>query len=390
MSEVKSVHPMTQKFALLSQTGPSTDMGKLLRRFWHPVAVASTIVKQRARPIRILGEALTLYRGESGKPYLVGGRCAHRLSLLHTGWVEGEEIRCIYHGWKYDGTGQCTQRPAEEDQKLPNVRVEGYPVREYGGLVFAYMGPGEPPEFDLPRKAPFEVPGATLFARSEKWGCNWFQCVENSLDAVHVSFVHQAGVVGAFGQAVSASIPKLEYQETDAGIRQIAARDSNVRISNWTFPNHNNIVIPGLKPEDPWLNIGVWMVPHDDTSMSRFYIYSLPPSSDDVRERVTRHMEKHGGYNPADHHDELYEGNYPTDPIIELTSAQDYVATLGQDVDVDRTRERLGKSDVGVAFLRRIFWRELELIREGRPTKAWRRLTDVGQLQIMKSEAASA
>src|SRR5689334_15344061 len=106
------------KLRLLTQTGVDTDMGRLLRRFWQPVALSREVEPGTAAPVMVMGEELTLFRGVSGKAYLVGGTCAHRRTVLHTGWVEGERIRCTYHGWQYDGTGQCTQRPAEKDAGL--------------------------------------------------------------------------------------------------------------------------------------------------------------------------------------------------------------------------------------------------------------------------------
>ena len=203
--------PMVERLRALTATGPDTDMGRLLRRFWQPVAVSHSIKPGDAKPLRVMGEDLTLYRGESGRAYLVAGRCAHRLTVLHTGWVQGEEIRCIYHGWKYDGTGQCTEAPAEGAGAAARMKIAGYPVHEYCGLIFAYMGSGVAPAFDLPRKEAFEKAGLIVFARLQVWPCNWFQMIENSLDAVHVSFVHLAGKVGPFGEAVTAAIPKLDY-----------------------------------------------------------------------------------------------------------------------------------------------------------------------------------
>jgi 5,5'-dehydrodivanillate O-demethylase len=329
-----------------------------------------------ARPIRILSEDLTLYRGESGQPYLVSGRCAHRQTLLYVGTVEGEQIRCMYHGWKYDGTGQCVERPAEADNGLPRVKVPGYPARDYCGLVFAYLADGPAAEFDLPRKEVFEEPGRLLFPRQEIWNCNWFQGVENSLDAVHVSFVHRAGKVGTFGEAVKATIPKLEYTETEAGIRQVATRGpNNVRISNWTFPNHNNINQPGLTKDDPWIDIGSWVVPLDDEHTARVSLWTVPSTTAEADERIARYFDQRGEYNPADNHHLLFgKKQYPDDPIVQLTSAQDYVAQLGQGTITDRTKELLGRSDAGIVFLRKIFLRELAAIRDGRPTKRWRKL----------------
>ena len=109
--QVEQATAMEERLKLLTQTGPDTDMGRLLRRFWQPVAVSHSVKPGTARPLRVLGEDLTLYRGESGEAHLVGGRCAHRRTVLHTGWVQGEEIRCIYHGWKYAGWASAPRRP---------------------------------------------------------------------------------------------------------------------------------------------------------------------------------------------------------------------------------------------------------------------------------------
>jgi len=374
--QVEQATAMEERLKLLTQTGPDTDMGRLLRRFWQPVAVSHSVKPGTARPLRVLGEDLTLYRGESGEAHLVGGRCAHRRTVLHTGWVQGEEIRCIYHGWKYAGSGQCTEAPAEGPAAAARIRIAGYPVHEYCGLIFAYLGGGAAPEFDLPRKRAFEQGGLIVLARSQAWPCNFFQMIADSLDAVHVSFVHLAGRVGPFGEAVTAAIPKLEYTETDAGIRQVATRAANnVRISDWTFPNNNHIVTPGRTKGSAWVHRGVWNVPVDDTRTYKVGIYAIPSMGPEEDRAMLEHFEKNGDYNPADHHDELFfDKAWPEDPSLQLTPAQDYVAMMGQGAIADRTQERLGTSDAGIMLLRRIFWREMEAMRNGRPTKAWRRL----------------
>jgi 5,5'-dehydrodivanillate O-demethylase len=358
-------------------------MGRLLRTFWHPVSTADAVVKGKARSIRIMGEDLTLYRGESGKPYLVSGWCAHRLTRLHTGWVEGEEVRCIYHGWKYDGTGQCTQMPAEKPGLEKTVKISAYPVREYGGFIFGYLGENEAPEFVLPRKEVAERSDRMIFARQQKWPCNWLQTVENSLDAVHVSFVHQKGKIGPFGKAVTSALPALEYIETDAGIRQTATRGpGNVRISDWTFPNNNHIIVPSAFKEDPWLDLIIWMVPNDDHHTTRFQLYSVPRMDDARNKRIRDHFQKYSSYNPTDHHDDLFNDIYPDEPLFELTNAQDYVAAIGQGPIANRIDERLGASDSGVALLRRIYIREMEALRSGSAQKVWRPLDEPEALPV--------
>ena len=238
-----------ERMDALVQTNRGTPMGTLLRKFWHPIAVSDQVKPGKAIPIQIMNEELTLYRGQSGAPHLVAGRCAHRLTLLHTGWVEGEHIRCMYHGWQYDGAGRCIHRPAEHDPHKASVRIASYPVREYGGLIFGFLGEGEAPSFDMISRTEVEADNALVFARSEEWSGNWLQHIENSLDAVHVSFAHQMGKIGVFGEAISADVPELQYNETPSGICQLAIWPGNrVRVSDWTFPNCNRVMISGLLP----------------------------------------------------------------------------------------------------------------------------------------------
>jgi 5,5'-dehydrodivanillate O-demethylase len=367
-----------EQLKLLTQTTRDTEMGRLLRMFWHPVALSKDIGAGQAIPVKAFGEELTLYRGESGKPHLVGGRCRHRQTVLHTGWVQGDTIRCMYHGWQYEGSGRCVQRPAEKEAAVPPAcKIPGYAVHEYCGLVFAFMGEGPAPEFDLPRKDVYEVPGARVVATRETWNLNWFQQIENSLDAVHVSFVHQALRVGPFGDAVTNAMPDLSYSENEAGIEQTATRShDNVRKSDWTFPNNNHVVVPGLEKGDPWIDFGIWMVPQDDEHSTRFTLYVMAPGSDEANARFDDYFRKFGTYNAEDHFDELFhhrKGPPEEDFLAGLISAQDYIAQKGQGTIADRSLELLGKSDLGVVTLRRVFLRELEALRNGGPTKQWRK-----------------
>jgi 5,5'-dehydrodivanillate O-demethylase oxygenase subunit len=134
MDQTERRHERAGQMKLLTQTARGTPMGTLLRQFWQPFALVRQVVSGKAQPIRLLSEDLTLFRGDSGAHYLVGGRCAHRGTLLYPGWVEGETIRCVYHGWRFDGTGRCVERPAEKDAGNALCRIPGYPVREYAGL----------------------------------------------------------------------------------------------------------------------------------------------------------------------------------------------------------------------------------------------------------------
>jgi 5,5'-dehydrodivanillate O-demethylase len=372
--------PLADRLRLLPLIGTGTEMGRFLRRFWHPVFRSHKLPKGEARGIRIFDEELTVYRGESGQPHLVSGRCPHRRTLLHTGWVEGEGMRCMYHGWKFDAAGKCLERPPEHEAAPPeHICIKSYPVREYSGLIFAYMGEGEPRDFELSRKEVLEEPYRVTVVREETWPCNWLQTVENSLDAAHVSFAHMQGAVGSFGATVTRKVPKLEYIETDAGIRQIATRGpNNVRISDWTFPNNNHILQPPPEPDQPWMDIVLWLVPVSDTVTKRFTLYCRPSVGPEGDQKLRSYFDEMvENYCSSQFHDELFEQHkYPEDVFMQLTSAQDYVAQVGQGPIVDRTEENLGTSDAGIVLLRRILWRELLAVREDRPTKVWRKLKE--------------
>lgn len=378
-----------EQVALLHETGADTPMGKLLRRFWQPVARSQSVRNGKARGVKVMGEELTLYRGDSGTPHLVGGRCAHRCTVLHTGWVEGETIRCAYHGWQYEAGGKCIDIPAERKRpRVGEVRIASYPVHEYAGCIFAWMGGGAAPAFDLPRKHVLEDPSRHIVVQEQVWDCNWFQQVENSLDAVHVSFLHTWGRSTRFDQGITTAVPELRYAETSAGVRQEAHRSKdNVRVSDWTFPNNNHVVAPGAKKGDPWSDISVYAVPIDDTHTMRFTIHSFHGSQEAAARAMAEGPDR--DYDPAQHHAALFDRHEVQDVSdMQFISLQDYVAVRGQGPIADRLNEHLSVSDEGILFLRRVFLRELELIQAGRPTKEWRRIDEKFELPVPAAEAA--
>src|SRR5581483_10497968 len=169
-------------------TGPGTLAGRYLRMFWQPVARGEDLARGRALPLRVMSEEFTLYRGEGGTPHLLAFRCAHRGTQLSTGWVEGDNLRCFYHGWTYGPDGQCIEQPAEPEPFCGRIRIRSYAVREYLGLIFAYLGEGEPPEME--RYRPFEPEAGVCDAEVPTiWPCNYFNRMDN--DPVHIPFVHR-------------------------------------------------------------------------------------------------------------------------------------------------------------------------------------------------------
>jgi 5,5'-dehydrodivanillate O-demethylase len=379
------------RLQMLTECAKGTPMGTLLRRFWQPVARSATVAPGKAVAVKVMGEELTLFRGETGTPFLVGGRCPHRCTVLHTGWIQNDAIRCMYHGWQFAGeSGKCTDRPSERQAPAESISIASYPVHEYAGLVFAYMGEVPAPEFDLPRKDVLERLGWRTMSAELIWDCNWFQQVENSLDAVHVSFVHIWGSMSRFGEEIQTAIPELTYSETTAGIRQIATRSkTNVRHSDWTFPNNNHVVEPGPEKSDPWVHTCVWAVPIDEARTMRFFIFAFPDADEAIAQRIV--ADRAVEFDVINHRDELFgEHRLPLTSSLQLLQAQDYVAIRGQGEIVERADEHLGASDAGIAFLRKIFFRELDAIGDGIPTKTWTRLDESSDLPIQVPEPTFA
>jgi 5,5'-dehydrodivanillate O-demethylase len=163
-----------------------------------------------------------------------------------------------------------------------------------------------------------------------------------------------------------------------------------VRVSDWTFPNNNRVLVPGITKDHPWMDISVWMVAVDDTQTSRFTIYSMPSQGAEADRKTAEHFRRHLVYNPADHHDDLFVREvYPEEMAMELVSAQDYVAAIGQGAVVDRSKERLVSSDAGAALLRKIFWRELAALQAGKASKQWCRLQEAVELQSSETLIAA-
>ena len=160
----------------LSQTGPGTPMGDLFRRYWIPALLAEELPEPDCPPVRVklLSERLIAFRDTQGSFGLIDEFCAHRGVSLWFGRNEENGLRCAYHGWKYDVTGQCVDVPSEpaESGFCKKIKLKAYPCVERGGVIWTYMGPPELqpplPEFEwatVPAFAPVRfqaLPGMQL------------------------------------------------------------------------------------------------------------------------------------------------------------------------------------------------------------------------------------
>src|SRR5947199_3156696 len=170
----------------LTRDGRGTTMGELLRRYWHPVAASAELLVRPTKAGRLVGEDLVLYRDRSGTLGLIEERCAHRRVNMVWGMPEATGLRCPYHGWLYDETGQCLQQPGEPVGSTfkEKIQLTAYPVQELGGLIFAYLGPQPVPL--LPRYDVFAMDNAVRQIGGTMLPCNFVQAMENSLDPVHL------------------------------------------------------------------------------------------------------------------------------------------------------------------------------------------------------------
>lgn len=359
-------------------TAPGTIAGDYLRRYWQPVYHSVDLAPAQAVPLRIMSQDFTLYRSESSagaRTVLVDGLCPHRSTQLSTGWVEGDEIRCFYHGWKFAPDGQCTEQPAEEDDFRRKIAIGGYPTREYLGLVFAYLGPGEPPEFPLYPE--FERFDGLVELDSYSRECNYFQNLENALDMSHVGFVHGDNRVAHAGIGHGR---RLDADESDWGITYTYTRqDGQTRTNQFGMPNVFNINALPNDPEIGWQESLFWWTPIDDVRHVQFSIHRVPVTGA-LAERIhARRVARRSEIDIAhqDVGERILAGRATLAGVdkrrVDIVRLQDDIAQVGQGRIADRDADRLGRSDAGIIMIRKLWTRELAAHREGRPLKPWRR-----------------
>jgi 5,5'-dehydrodivanillate O-demethylase len=363
-------------FMDLVTTRPGTLAGKYMRMFWHPVYRAEELAPGRAKPVRIMGEDFTLYRGTGGMPHVVAFRCAHRGTQLSAGWVEGDCIRCMYHGWLYDSTGQCVEQPAEEESFAKKIRIRSYPTAEYLGLIFAYLGDGKAPPF--PRYPHFEKEGVLEVLPVQVWPCNFFQRVDNNGDTFHVPFVHRGAYLST---DIRSGLPTISKEESPWGTTAYATFPGGwTNVLQFVMPNAYTFRNPSPYPDIPWDDRFQWDVPLDDQQSLQFRLRLVPLTEEAARQYREHRAEllAKENFSIADAGQAVLRGQLNFEELEKLTNdkislihSQDYVSQVGQGIIADRAQEHLGRSDVGVILFRKIWERELRALAEGRPLKKW-------------------
>ena len=334
---------------ILTRVGSGTPLGEVLRRFWQPVGL-SELVTSKPQRMKVLGEELLLYRGASGKVVLTQLRCAHRSLALDFGRVEGDCIRCPYHGWLYDAEGQCLEQPAEPEGSgfKEKVRITAYPTQEISGLVFAYMGPGAAPV--LPTYELFDETEGVKGVQMRNVNANWLNAAENIVDISHLAWLH-----GYTFPAYGAKKITYHWDRKDYGIDNVLLIDGvpDTHISCYGFPNVNRFSGPPVEEGGAIVNSMIWRVPMDDTSVMQYFLRFYKSSTHSFRS--ARFHAELGKYKP------LPEDWWGID-----VSDQDRMAVEQQGTFADRENEHLGVSDGGIILLRKLLKESMALIQAGK------------------------
>jgi nitrite reductase/ring-hydroxylating ferredoxin subunit len=391
----------------LTQSGPATAMGALLRRFWMPALLSAELPERDGPPrkTKILGEDLLAFRDSNGRVGIVEPHCPHRGANLFYGRNEECGLRCAFHGWKFDVEGKCLDLPTSppESGYKDTVRLLAYPVREWADIVWVYMGPREKmPE--LPQLELGLVPPAHRFV-SKKWqDCNWVQSLEGAIDTAHFSFLHkipsrdegrkleilrQTSAIGAGTELQDRARwltddprPKFSIHGHETGLVIGAARKTDStdlywRIAQFLMPNH--ALVPVAFPGDVYH--GQCWVPVDDVTCW-IYTYSWVPDrplTNTERERYAAGLSLHAAVDA----DYLPIRNIRNDYMLDRTlqknesftgitgvSEQDAAIQDSQGPIQDRTKEHLGPTDLGIVEFRKLVMGAARTLQSGGEPKA--------------------
>jgi phenylpropionate dioxygenase-like ring-hydroxylating dioxygenase large terminal subunit len=370
----------------LTYADKGTPGGEYLRRFWQPVALTGD-VGDLPLAVKIMGEDLVLFRTRSGELGLLHRQCSHRGASLEFGLISDKGIRCGYHGWHFAIDGRILDVPAETSPGSLAKRVchGAYPVREYKGLVFAYLGPpDERPAFPI-----YDFMDATdedCVPYCWPLDCNWLQVRENTQDPIHLTFLHSMFSIKQFGD-LTPDLPYIKAYETPLGQITTSVRRLDdiyyVRVNEMIMPNVARVpdalrkgrAIPNNKagaigtgasdmgfeyqtlyPSSHGYGLSMWVVPNDDENSMFFGWHHVPNDEpEDVRNERVKQV-AHGQINDRPYHERQ-------------RNPGDYDAITSQGKIVCRENDRLTSADVGVSLYRHQLRAGIRAVQAGTPPK---------------------
>jgi phenylpropionate dioxygenase-like ring-hydroxylating dioxygenase large terminal subunit len=361
-------------------------MGETMRRYWMPALLSWELPEPDCPPVRVklLGEELVAFRTTDGRIGLIEEFCPHRRASLWLGRNEENGLRCVYHGWKFDVTGQCIDQMNEPRQFCAKIKATAYPTCELSGVVWVYMGPAEkqpaPPKFEWTQMAPTHRAVSKV-----KEECNWLQALEGGIDTSHFTILHRALKQGAKQPGITpdnpglqGGAPSLEVDFTDYGYRYYGIRPLGEKL----YVRGYHFVMPftQLRPPGPDKEQvhGHYWVPMDDENCmvwNFYHSYGEEPIGEREMSSTSgnaygSHVDTEDGFRSLRNR----SNDWGIDRAMQKTETftgipginqQDRAVQESMGHIVDRSRENLGPADKAVVATRKLLLEAMETVERG-------------------------
>lgn len=379
---------------LLCRVEGDAPMGKLMRQHWTPVCLLEEVSEPDGTPVkaRVFGENLVVFRDSEGRVGVLEESCPHRRASLVVGRNEEGGLRCLYHGWKMDVEGRVLEMPSEPSSSgmAEKVRHKAYPVKEWGGFVWAWFGAQDAvPEFQPPRWAP--TADTRVSVGKALLPCNWAQVLEGAIDSAHSSSLHSSEIVPArvdgakalpnqFLRPSTDKAPRMQVQRSGYGFRYAAIRRPIHNAATHDYVRTTVFVAPAtaLIPPNNLYNLANVNVPMDDTNTAFYFIAWGDPAQTPETEgwrrflRMTVGIDLDENYRPLRNEanrflqdrNAMKAGNFTG---ITGFPNQDIAMWTTMGAIADRTHDRLGASDLAITEFRRQMLEAVLAVKDGRP-----------------------
>ncbi|HEY6133678.1 MAG TPA: Rieske 2Fe-2S domain-containing protein [Rubrivivax sp.] len=379
---------------LLCRVEGDAPMGQMMRRHWTPVCLLEEVSEPDGNPVkaRVFGEDLVVFRDSDGRVGVMDEHCPHRGASLALGRNEEGGLRCLYHGWKMDVDGNVLEMASEPAASgmAAKTRHRAYPVKEWGSMVWAYMGPQDTvPEFAPPAWAP--TADTRVSVAKVLLPCNWAQILEGAIDSAHSSSLHSSDMVPARVDSAKATdktwlrpstdkAPRMQVQRTGYGFRYAALRRPIQNAATHDYVRCTVFVAPAtaLIPPNNLYNVANINVPMDDTNTAFYFIAwghaAQTPETETWRKflRQTVGIDLDPQYRPlrtVDNHfwqdrQAMKAGNFTG---ISGFPNQDVAMWLTMGPIADRSHDRLGASDLAIVEFRRQMLDAVKAFQQGAP-----------------------
>ncbi len=380
---------------LLCRVEGDAPMGQLMRRHWAPLCLSEEVAERDGKPVRarLFGEDLVVFRDSDGRLGVLDEYCPHRRVSLALGRNENCGLRCLYHGWKMDVEGNVLEMVSEPEGGAlrEKIKQKAYPVREAGGMVWTYMGPPEAmPEFEPPAFAP--TPGAHVSLLKIHVNANWAQVLEGQIDSAHSSSLHSSVMVPASVDAAKATetswlrpsvdkAPRFQVERTSYGFRYAAIRKPIANPDTQDYVRVTVYVAPftALIPPNDIHNVATLLGPSDDTHTAFYFIAWNDASKPGIEQEAWRKfntaqvgIDLDSDYRNLRRRDNDYLQDRNAMKLGDFTGIrgipnQDVAMWETMGPIADRSRERVGSSDIAVVAFRRIMVEAVRQFMAGAP-----------------------